>query len=97
MFVLQLSEKYGPVYTIHMGMETVVVLCSYDVVKEALIDNADDFGARGHMPLLDRISSGGHGKNQLKSCNYSFHSSFFRQVMRHKRVHLSAENRIIYY
>ncbi|XP_040179121.1 cytochrome P450 2G1-like isoform X1 [Rana temporaria] len=57
----KLSEKYGPVYTIHMGMETVVVLCSYDVVKEALIDNADDFGARGHMPLLDRISSGGHG------------------------------------
>ncbi|XP_018424952.1 PREDICTED: cytochrome P450 2C16-like isoform X2 [Nanorana parkeri] len=56
----KLSEKYGPVYTIHMGMEKVVVLCSYDAVKEALIDNADDFGARGHMPLLDRISSGGH-------------------------------------
>ncbi|XP_072285474.1 cytochrome P450 2C16-like [Pyxicephalus adspersus] len=57
----QLSEKYGPVYTIHMGMEKVVVLCSCDAVKEALIDNADDFGARGHMPLLDKLSSGGHG------------------------------------
>ncbi|XP_075179738.1 cytochrome P450 2C16-like [Anomaloglossus baeobatrachus] len=57
----KLSEKYGPVYTIHMGMDPVVVLCSYDAVKEALIDNAEDFGARGHMPLLDRISSGGHG------------------------------------
>ncbi|XP_069602823.1 cytochrome P450 2G1-like [Ranitomeya imitator] len=57
----KLSEKYGPVYTLHMGMDPVVVLCSYDAVKEALIDNAEDFGARGHMPLLDRISSGGHG------------------------------------
>ncbi|XP_075179737.1 cytochrome P450 2C16-like isoform X4 [Anomaloglossus baeobatrachus] len=55
----KLSEKYGPVYTIHMGTDPVVVLCSYDAVKEALIDNAEDFGARGHMPLLDRISSGG--------------------------------------
>ncbi|KAM9325621.1 cytochrome P450 2G1-like [Gastrophryne carolinensis] len=57
----QLSEKYGPVYTIYMGTDPVVVLCSYDVVKEALIDKAEDFGARGHMPLLDRISDGGHG------------------------------------
>ncbi|XP_073494056.1 cytochrome P450 2G1-like isoform X3 [Phyllobates terribilis] len=59
--LIKLSEKYGPVYTLHMGMDPVVVLCSYDAVKEALIDNAEDFGARGHMPLLDRISSGGHG------------------------------------
>ncbi|XP_044161169.1 cytochrome P450 2C5-like [Bufo gargarizans] len=57
----KLSEKYGPVYTIHMGMDPVVVLCSCDAVKEALIENSEDFGARGHMPLLDRISSGGHG------------------------------------
>ncbi|XP_044124496.1 LOW QUALITY PROTEIN: cytochrome P450 2A10-like [Bufo gargarizans] len=57
----KLSEKYGPVYTIHMGMDPAVVLCSCDAVKEALIDNAEDFGARGHMPLLDVITSGGHG------------------------------------
>ncbi|XP_056394023.1 cytochrome P450 2G1-like isoform X2 [Hyla sarda] len=44
-----------------MGMDPVVVLCSCDAVKEALMDNAEDFGARGHMPLLDRITSGGHG------------------------------------
>ncbi|XP_077141732.1 cytochrome P450 2A3-like [Ranitomeya variabilis] len=57
----KLSEKYGPVYTLHIGMDPVVVLCSPDAVKEALIDNAEDFGARGHIPLLDRITSGGHG------------------------------------
>ncbi|XP_068105594.1 cytochrome P450 2C21-like isoform X3 [Hyperolius riggenbachi] len=49
----QLSEKYGPVYTLHMGMEPVVVLCSCDAVKEALVDNAEDFGARGHMSCGD--------------------------------------------
>ncbi|XP_075692248.1 cytochrome P450 2G1-like isoform X2 [Rhinoderma darwinii] len=51
----KLSEKYGPVYTIHMGMDPVVVLCSCDAVKEALIDNAEDFGARGHMAFLPVI------------------------------------------
>ncbi|XP_040298666.1 cytochrome P450 2C5-like [Bufo bufo] len=59
--LVKLREKYGPVYTIHMGMDPVVVLFSCDAVKEALIDNAEDFGARGNMPLLDKISSGGHG------------------------------------
>ncbi|XP_056397338.1 cytochrome P450 2C16-like [Hyla sarda] len=44
-----------------MGMDPVVVLCSCDAVKEALMDNAEDFGVRGHMPILDRISCGGHG------------------------------------
>ncbi|KAM4695581.1 cytochrome P450 2C19-like [Rhinophrynus dorsalis] len=57
--LIELSKKYGPVYTIHLGMEPVVVLCSYDVVKEALNDKGEVFGARGHMPLLKKISAGG--------------------------------------
>ncbi|KAG8552872.1 hypothetical protein GDO81_003118 [Engystomops pustulosus] len=60
--LIKLSEKYGPVYTIHMGTDPVVVLCSCDAVKEALIDNAEEFSGRGHLPLLDKITSGGHGK-----------------------------------
>ncbi|KAM8953917.1 cytochrome P450 2G1-like [Pelodytes ibericus] len=58
---IKLSEKYGPVYTIYMGMERIVVLCSLEVVKKALNDHGEEFGARGHMPLLEKISSGGHG------------------------------------
>ncbi|CAH2314055.1 cytochrome P450 2C19-like [Pelobates cultripes] len=58
---IRLAEQYGPVYTVYMGMERVVVLCGYDVVKLALIDNGDVFSGRGHMPLLDKMSSGGHG------------------------------------
>ncbi|OCT68028.1 hypothetical protein XELAEV_18039324mg [Xenopus laevis] len=59
--LLELSKKYGPVYTIHLGMEPVVVLCNCDIVKEALNDNGEEFGARGYMPLLDKMSHGGHG------------------------------------
>ncbi|KAM3911026.1 cytochrome P450 2G1-like [Leptodactylus fuscus] len=57
----KLSEKYGPVYTIYLGMDPTVILCSCDAVKEALIDNAEDFAARGYMPILHKISSGGQG------------------------------------
>ncbi|XP_071981109.1 cytochrome P450 2G1-like [Engystomops pustulosus] len=59
--LIKLSEKYGPVYTLHMGMDPVVVLCSYDAVKEALIDNAEVFSGRGYMPFMDKFNSGGHG------------------------------------
>ncbi|NXI66957.1 CP2CL protein, partial [Anseranas semipalmata] len=54
----KLSEEYGPVFTVHLGSDPVVVLCGYDVVKEALIDRGDEFAARGHMPIGDRANKG---------------------------------------
>ncbi|KFR16208.1 hypothetical protein N306_10567, partial [Opisthocomus hoazin] len=42
----KLSKEYGPVFTVHMGSDPVVVLHGYDVVKEALVDRADEFAAR---------------------------------------------------
>ncbi|XP_074010575.1 cytochrome P450 2C19-like isoform X1 [Numenius arquata] len=54
----KLSEEYGPVFTVHLGSDPVVVLYGHDVVKEALIDRADEFAARGHMPLGDRANNG---------------------------------------
>ncbi|NWH22968.1 CP2H2 protein, partial [Grus americana] len=55
---LQLSEKYGPVFTIHLGPQKIVVLYGYDVVKEALIDQADDFSGRGNLPLINKLFQG---------------------------------------
>ncbi|XP_039582134.1 cytochrome P450 2G1-like, partial [Passer montanus] len=55
---LQLSEEYGPVFTVHMGSDPVVVLHGYDAVKEALIDRADEFAARGREPTGDRANQG---------------------------------------
>ncbi|KAJ1108882.1 hypothetical protein NDU88_006252 [Pleurodeles waltl] len=43
---LQLSEKYGPVVTVWMGSEPVVLLCGYDTVKDALVNHAEEFGGR---------------------------------------------------
>ncbi|KAM9285353.1 cytochrome P450 2H1-like [Morus bassanus] len=54
----KLSKKYGPVFTIYLGPQKVVVLYGYDVVKEALIDQADDFSGRGNLPLLKRLFQG---------------------------------------
>ncbi|KAM6263473.1 cytochrome P450 2H1-like [Spheniscus humboldti] len=54
----KLSKKYGPVFTIYLGPQKVVVLYGYDVVKEALIDQADDFSGRGNLPLLKKLFQG---------------------------------------
>ncbi|XP_057254938.1 cytochrome P450 2H2-like [Pezoporus wallicus] len=54
----RLSEKYGPVFTIHLGPQKTVVLYGYDVVKEALIDWADNFSGRGNLPLFKRVFKG---------------------------------------
>ncbi|XP_043945732.1 cytochrome P450 2K1-like [Protopterus annectens] len=51
--LMQLSEKYGTVYTFHMGMQKTVVLTGYDTVKDALINHAEEFGNRGHLPLFE--------------------------------------------
>ncbi|NXD69555.1 CP2CL protein, partial [Eolophus roseicapillus] len=54
----KLSEEYGPVFTVHLGSDPVVVLHGHDAVKEALIDRADEFAGRGHMPIGDRANNG---------------------------------------
>ncbi|NWY44742.1 CP2CL protein, partial [Sylvia atricapilla] len=54
----KLSEEYGPVFTVHLGSDPVVVLYGHDVVKEALVDRADEFASRGHMPIGDRTNNG---------------------------------------
>ncbi|NWS73961.1 CP2H2 protein, partial [Crotophaga sulcirostris] len=54
----KLSEKYGPVFTVYLGPQKVVVLYGYDVVKEALIDQADDFSGRGILPLFKKLFKG---------------------------------------
>lgn len=45
-------------FTVHLGSDPVVVLYGHDVVKEALVDRADEFAARGHMPIGDRANNG---------------------------------------
>uniref|UniRef100_A0A8C6LUB1 Cytochrome P450, family 2, subfamily Y, polypeptide 3 n=1 Tax=Nothobranchius furzeri TaxID=105023 RepID=A0A8C6LUB1_NOTFU len=49
---------YGPVMTLHLGWQRTVVLVGYDAVKEALVDQADDFTGRAPVPFLHRATRG---------------------------------------
>ncbi|XP_030074574.1 cytochrome P450 2F3 [Microcaecilia unicolor] len=53
-----LSEKYGSVYTVYLGTEPSVVLHGYKAVKEALIDQGEEFSGRGEYPVVFRFTQG---------------------------------------
>ncbi|XP_053328567.1 cytochrome P450 2A10-like [Spea bombifrons] len=53
--LLEISERYGDVCTIYLGTRPVVMVTGYKAVKEILVDRADDFLARGAMPIFDAL------------------------------------------
>ncbi|KAL8220002.1 UNVERIFIED_CONTAM: hypothetical protein K2H54_037600 [Gekko kuhli] len=52
--LMKMSEAYGPVFTVYLGFRRVVVLCSYKVVKEALVERAEEFGGRAQLPAFSK-------------------------------------------
>ncbi|KAM3597173.1 uncharacterized protein V6R79_000810 [Siganus canaliculatus] len=58
--LLNLSKKYGPVFTVYFGMKKVVVLAGYQAVKQALIGQAEEFGEREITPIFQDFNKG-HG------------------------------------
>ncbi|XP_071460204.1 cytochrome P450 2A13 isoform X1 [Marmota flaviventris] len=56
--LMKLSKRYGPVFTVHLGTRRVVVLCGYDAVKEALVDQAEEFSGRGENATFDWLFKG---------------------------------------
>uniref|UniRef100_A0A3Q2FQG3 Cytochrome P450 2G1-like n=1 Tax=Cyprinodon variegatus TaxID=28743 RepID=A0A3Q2FQG3_CYPVA len=69
---LELSKTYGPVMTLYLGWQRVVVLVGYDTVKEALVDQADDFTGRAPVPFLYKATKG-FGKQS----NFAFSNAHF--------------------
>ncbi|XP_063298141.1 cytochrome P450 2K1-like isoform X2 [Pelobates fuscus] len=64
----KLAEEYGSVFSFHMGMKKVVVLCGYDAVKDALVNHAEEFSDRSFIPIFHDASKGhgvvfAHGEN----------------------------------
>ncbi|XP_070793569.1 cytochrome P450 2C23-like [Pituophis catenifer annectens] len=51
----KLTAKYGPIFTVWIGSKPMVALCGYEVVKDALINQAEEFGGRTRLPLHSRI------------------------------------------
>ncbi|XP_075116029.1 cytochrome P450 2G1-like [Leptodactylus fuscus] len=58
--ILEMSKKFGPVYTLYIGPKPSVVLCGFQAVKEALVVNGDKFSGRAEFPIVD-ITSRGYG------------------------------------
>ncbi|XP_027627884.1 cytochrome P450 2K6 [Tupaia chinensis] len=56
--MLELSQKYGSIYSIQMGPKKVVVLSGYETVKDALVNHGDEFGERPQVPIFERIFEG---------------------------------------
>uniref|UniRef100_A0A452SPH3 Uncharacterized protein n=1 Tax=Ursus americanus TaxID=9643 RepID=A0A452SPH3_URSAM len=54
----KLAESYGPVFTVYFGMRPTVVLYGHEAVKEALIDQSEEFSGRGSFPAFDWIARG---------------------------------------
>uniref|UniRef100_H9GAZ5 Uncharacterized protein n=1 Tax=Anolis carolinensis TaxID=28377 RepID=H9GAZ5_ANOCA len=50
-----LIKVYGPVFTVYLGLQKIVVLCGYEAVKEALVEHAEAFAGRGQVPVLSRF------------------------------------------
>nr|AAI60556.1 LOC733530 protein [Xenopus tropicalis] len=55
---MELAEKYGPVFSVHLGANKAVVLCGTDAVKDALINYADEFSGRPKTPLFEQTFKG---------------------------------------
>ncbi|KAL7980691.1 hypothetical protein Chor_001845 [Crotalus horridus] len=58
--LIKLSEKFGEVFTIQLGPRRIVVLCSFEAIKEALVDQGNEFRDRGQQASFDWIFQG-HG------------------------------------
>lgn len=52
--------------TVYLGTQRALVLVGYDTVKEALVDNADDFVGRAPVPFMQKILKG-YGKKANKT------------------------------
>nr|KAF6424742.1 hypothetical protein HJG59_003591 [Molossus molossus] len=54
----KLAKEYGPVFTLYFGPKPVVVLHGYEVVKEALVNQGDEFLGRGPFPIISDVLKG---------------------------------------
>ncbi|KAM6185140.1 cytochrome P450 2K6-like [Rhynchocyon petersi] len=56
--LLELSQKYGSIYSIQMGPRKVVVLSGYKTVRDALVNHGDQFRERPQVPIFERLFEG---------------------------------------
>ncbi|KAL6082641.1 hypothetical protein STEG23_005841 [Scotinomys teguina] len=83
--LMELSERYGPVFTVHLGSQKTVVLSGYEVVKEALVGTRHELADRPPIPIFQHIqrglffSSGAHWRAARQFTVRTLHSLGVRQ------------------
>ncbi|XP_043851492.1 cytochrome P450 2F2-like [Dromiciops gliroides] len=56
--LMELSRRYGPVFTVHLGRRPAVVLSGTAALREALLLHGDAFSGRGALPTFERFTRG---------------------------------------
>ncbi|XP_028972276.1 cytochrome P450 2M1 isoform X2 [Esox lucius] len=55
---MKLSKKYGSVFTVWLGSTPVVVVSGYQAIKEAFVNQGEEFSGRANYPVIMTISQG---------------------------------------
>nr|XP_060639600.1 cytochrome P450 2G1-like [Anolis sagrei ordinatus] len=79
--LLELHEKYGPVFTVYFGPHPVLVLCGHQAVKEALVDKAEEFSGRTTTPSIVP-SFEGYGVSESNGARWKEMRRFTLTVLR---------------
>uniref|UniRef100_A0ABI8ALA2 Cytochrome P450 family 2 subfamily F member 1 n=1 Tax=Felis catus TaxID=9685 RepID=A0ABI8ALA2_FELCA len=56
--LMELSGRWGPVFTVRLGRRPAVVLCGYSALRDALVLQADAFSGRGATAVFERFTRG---------------------------------------
>ncbi|XP_057170390.1 cytochrome P450 2F2-like [Ursus arctos] len=56
--LMELSGRWGPVFTVRLGPRPAVVLCGYSALRDTLVLQADAFSGRAAMPVFERFTRG---------------------------------------
>nr|XP_012629974.1 cytochrome P450 2F2-like [Microcebus murinus] len=56
--LMELSRRWGSVFTVRLGPRPAVVLCGYAALRDALVLQADAFSGRGAMAVFERFTRG---------------------------------------
>lgn len=68
--------KYGPIFKIKLGSETVVVLNGTQVIREALVDYGEEFAGRPHLYMIHATLKGKGIISSPYNSDYNEHKKF---------------------
>ncbi|XP_062328257.1 cytochrome P450 2M1-like [Osmerus eperlanus] len=57
-FYVEMSKQYGSVFTVWLGPTPVVVISGYQALREAFVNQGDEFSGRATYPLIMKITKG---------------------------------------